>query len=515
LKNVEVGRGRAAIPDNMLVHLTDIVRNYASELVGYQEMQNILDEIRKIYPVVVDEVMEYISIGEITKIIKKLLDEKVWIYNIVDILEVLSYHGRINCNIPFLVEMVRQRLGRQISIQHAIFDGNKKYVLHAVTLDEDLEKMILSAKSDTVDTIECKLEDEKRDKILDAIKKIFIPSGNVRPVILCSQNTRYLMRDCISRAYPNIPVLSVNEIPNDVTIEPYGKLTLAGEFDSENKYSGKKINALDELNELIGLTEVKEKVHEIKRIIERKGRDSLPCLHMVFRGNPGTGKTTVARLVGKIFAELGVLPSKDIFIETDRQGLVAKYVGQTAIKTAAKIKQAYGGVLFIDEADTLGSYRWREDFGHECIATLVKRMEDNRKDFVCIMAGYTKEMDIMLNVNPGLKDRIQFYIDFPDYSAEELVLIFRDLCGKNGLVIEKSADESLLRLFSKIIAKKDKHFSNGRITRKIFERVKMQHILRSDDNEIQNIDIELACQSKDIAAAINGTGEKQIGFRQK
>jgi len=163
---------------------------------------------------------------------------------------------------------------------------------------------------------------------------------------------------------------------------------------------------------------------------------------MVFRGNPGTGKTIVARLIGKIFAELGIL-KKDIFIETGREGLVAEYVGQTAIKTKKKCKDAMGGILFIDEAYTLGMCEHENDFGHECIATLIKYMENKRKDFVCIMAGYADQMDVMIKRNPGLKDRVQFYIDFPDYTVDELLQIFKQFCKKANLAMDVNMETEL------------------------------------------------------------------------
>jgi AAA+ superfamily predicted ATPase len=267
-----------------------------------------------------------------------------------------------------------------------------------------------------------------------------------------------------------------------------------------------------ELDNLIGLTEVKQKISELRRIVEVKGKDFLPCLHMVFRGNPGTGKTTVARIIGKIFAQYGLLKSKDIFVETDRGGLIGEHIGETALKTTSQINKAIGGVLFIDEAYMLVYSDFEGDFGHECIATLVKRLEDNCKDFVCIMAGYTDEMDYMLKSNPGLRDRMQFYIDFPDYSVEELVQIFNDLSAKSRLTLEAEAEKSLFLLFTNIVIHKDKNFSNARMVRKIFERVQIQSILRSDDNKILAIDIDSACQSNDIKQIINGPTKTSIGF---
>jgi SpoVK/Ycf46/Vps4 family AAA+-type ATPase len=268
---------------------------------------------------------------------------------------------------------------------------------------------------------------------------------------------------------------------------------------------------MDELNALVGLAEVKTKIHEIATFLERRGKERLPCIHMVFRGNPGTGKTLVARLLGRIFADLGITRSGDTFIETDREGLVAGYVGQTAIKTADRIREAMGGVLFIDEAYLL-NMNSGNDFGHECIATLTKRMEDCRNDFICIMAGYAAQMDKMLNLNPGLRERVQFYIDFPDYSAAELLQIFKDLCGTNRYTLERTAENLLSEQLAKVIAGKDENFSNARIVRKLFERVQIQQALRTTDMEIQAADISLAFRSSDIVPLVEGRGASRIGF---
>ena len=167
-----------------------------------------------------------------------------------------------------------------------------------------------------------------------------------------------------------------------------------------------KTSAYDELDALIGLDGVKTTVREIVTFLEKRGKAAVPCLHMAFLGNPGTGKTTVARIIAKIFAEAGLV-EKDLFVETQRGGMIGEYTGQTAPKTAKVIYSAMGGVLFIDEAYALVQ-RDDDGYGHEAVSTLVKVMEDRRDKFVCILAGYPKEMNAMLDANPGLRDRIQF-----------------------------------------------------------------------------------------------------------
>lgn len=280
----------------------------------------------------------------------------------------------------------------------------------------------------------------------------------------------------------------------------------------ENEDVAKKSDPMEVLESLVGLVEVKQKIREIKTFLERRGKDSLPCLHMVFRGNPGTGKTTVARLLGKIFADIGVTENRETFVETDREGLVAKYVGHTAVKTAERIREALGGVLFIDEAYSLGMYDSERDFGAEAIATLVKRMEDWRKEFVCIMAGYTEEMDKMLKVNPGLRDRIQFYIDFPDYAQEELVQIFRNICTAQGYLLSLEAEQMITKYMEKIVANKDTNFANARLVRKIFERVQVQQAMRTEDMAIEAADIEQVFTEGDLARIIAPRKTRSVGF---
>lgn len=286
----------------------------------------------------------------------------------------------------------------------------------------------------------------------------------------------------------------------------------ASDFDPLAKKSDKKSNALEELDALIGLDSVKKCVREIVALLKNRGRSALPCLHMVFRGNPGTGKTTVARLIGKLFGEIGVIKDGEKFIETDRDGLVSQYLGGTAAKTASVVKDAIGGVLFIDEAYALASNA-AYDYGHEAINTLVKRLEDSRKDFVCIMAGYTKEMDQMLSSNPGLRDRIQFYIDFPDYSAEELVQIYCKYAESEDYQLSVKTKEVLRQTAEQIIRNKDENFSNARLIRKVFERTRMKQAMRTSDNMISAEDIQAVFAESDMCALLDSVQvQRRIGF---
>ncbi|MDO4804691.1 MAG: AAA family ATPase [Lachnospiraceae bacterium] len=234
-------------------------------------------------------------------------------------------------------------------------------------------------------------------------------------------------------------------------------------------------SGMEELGELIGLDAVKDDVKElvnlvkVQKIREDKGLKTVPVsLHLVFTGNPGTGKTTVARILSKLYKEIGVL-TKGQLVEVDRSGLVAGYVGQTAIKTQKKVEEAKGGVLFIDEAYTLA--KEGNDFGQEAIDTILKAMEDNRKDLVVIVAGYTNLMESFINSNPGLKSRFNKYLEFKDYTADELVAIFDMQCNKYNYKVSPDARTAIERTIREREASKGDNFANARDVRNLFETI--------------------------------------------
>lgn len=227
-------------------------------------------------------------------------------------------------------------------------------------------------------------------------------------------------------------------------------------------------SAMDELNALVGIPNIKNEVNELVKLVRFYhdiGKDVLNkfSLHTVFLGNPGTGKTTVARIMGKIFKALGLL-ERGHMVELDKQGLVAGFVGQTALKTDERIKEAKGGVLFIDEAYALGE---SNDFGREAIETLLKRMEDSRGDFAVIVAGYTEPMKRFLESNPGIRSRFDRTFEFSDYNENELFRIAIALLKTENLRLDDEAYEYLQKYITSIHEYRDKYFGNAREIRKL------------------------------------------------
>lgn len=259
------------------------------------------------------------------------------------------------------------------------------------------------------------------------------------------------------------------------------KATLAGMKGKLNKQelSDTEVNLeslMQELNDLTGLEAVKKEIKslinllKVKKLREERGmKQPAMSLHMVFSGNPGTGKTTVARLLAKIYKCLGVLP-KGQLIEVDRSGLVEGYVGQTATKTKDVVESALGGVLFIDEAYTLTAGKDGKDFGQEAVDTLLKMMEDNRDNLIVIVAGYTKLMEDFVNSNPGLRSRFNKYIFFSDYTSGQLYDIFIDMCKKQDYMPNEPGKRFVKEYFAERTKNRDENFANAREVRNYLER---------------------------------------------
>ena len=255
-----------------------------------------------------------------------------------------------------------------------------------------------------------------------------------------------------------------------------GRVGRRGRKDESEEIDKSLDELVHDLQGLIGLGSVKEDVMHLINIIKvRKLREMRGykrvemSFHLVFTGNPGTGKTTIARLLAKIYKQLGLV-SKGQFIEVDRSGLVDHFAGGTALKTTNVINRAIGGILFIDEAYTLTHNKDSGDYGQEAIDTLLKRMEDDRDDFIVIVAGYTNEMTEFIESNPGLKSRFNKYIYFPDYNSSELMEIFKYMCKSNDYILTQSAADVAETYLRGMSEQKIDNFANARLVRNYFER---------------------------------------------
>ena len=352
-------------------------------------------------------------------------------------------------------------------------------------------------------------EDDKTKYIKQVIKENEIKIENNCNLINAMSNNDYekvqkdlfnIIIDCKSQ--------NINKI-TDKVLEDLDQREYLRIRNNNIKVASEKKTAIQELNSLEGLDTVKKQIQHILNYIKvNKNRGTLPSLHISFEGNPGSGKTSVARIIGKIFAEEKILSNKKIFVEINARELVAKYVGWTAVQTKEIVEKAECGVLFLDEAYALISDK--HSFEHEAIDTLIKLMEDKRDNLCIIFAGYTKEMQKLFDMNPGFASRINFHIQFPDYSEEELYNIFRKMLKQEKYKLSNNTKDILIDYFKKEKAKE--HFANGRCVRNLFERIKFEQADRVVLDDKQDINLVKKC---DIKNTIQQLRLEQVDIKRR
>lgn len=333
--------------------------------------------------------------------------------------------------------------------------GPEHYLNHATTLRSQAEHKTVSKLNDIMDEFSRVISRDTSRSMYDDFFGASTKAETVAP-------------DSAAKAGIS------SEVPAQQSEEPAARETVQEEKEPEKPTLEE---AMAELHALIGLDTVKKDVDSLVNLVKVRAlrrQRGLKCpdmsFHLVFSGNPGTGKTTVARIIGKIFSALGLL-SKGHLVEVDRSGLVAGYVGQTAVKTQEVIQKALGGVLFIDEAYSLAPENADKDFGQEAIDTILKAMEDHRDDFVVIVAGYASLMPRFIDSNPGLKSRFNKYLTFADYDADQLYEIFMGRVRSNDYRMDDEADAQIREYLKKLYEDRDDNFGNGRDVRNLFEKL--------------------------------------------
>lgn len=316
---------------------------------------------------------------------------------------------------------------------------------------------------------------DNTDSTIQLLEKL-LAIANDRSLTIEAKKMAAILKDSLVRYYGHFYLM---EICNNKS-EPVEKEKTLKEL-------------LDELNSLVGLDSVKDKVKDLiaYQKVQKMRRDNnlhsvKNTLHLAFLGNPGTGKTTVARIVGRIYKQLGLL-SKGHFVEVSRTDLIAGYQGQTALKVKKVIEKAKGGTLFIDEAYSLTENDHSDSYGRECLTELTKALEDYRDDLAVIVAGYTEPIQKFFESNPGLRSRFSTFIEFEDYSVRELEEILVDMCAKNDYELSESAKKLLHIYLENKVNSKEENFANGRMIRNLYEELVMNHARRVFNMETPNI----------------------------
>ena len=332
-------------------------------------------------------------------------------------------------------------------------------------------------------------EENKKDYIKKSLNKNEIKIAKDCTYIDTLTNSPfYLIKTKINNIVVQCQINNIKEITDDNSSKFFEK--------DLNKKNTKNIKINQNFNSLIGIENIKEEVNKVVNYVKicQKRKLPLPTLHMCFTGNPGTGKTTIARIIGNIFKEEHILSTGN-FVEVHGRDLIARYVGWTAKEVQSCVRRAKGGILFIDEAYSLNSDR-RGSFEDEAIATLIKEMEDKRDDLCVILAGYQNEMNDLIKLNPGFESRIQFYINFPNYNPKELYEIFKNLAKKEKYKISNQVKNILYDVFEKDSSSET--FANGRYVRNLYEKVKIEQANRVALNEDENYNLIKKCDIENV-----------------
>lgn len=504
----------------------DIMKNYAS----YIEMKKKGEIHFGNYNILIRNASEYDSSYRLVKVIAKILKTSGVIgttYRYLEKEEIRGIRGNSKENNP-IAEIEEELLvidtkklevsihGLRNNVKEAIKNNPQKIF---ILVDEDEVQGLTNANLGNAITWTMPIERISKENKIDYVEK-FLKENTIQ----VSKESTFM--DSIT----DEPFWKVkNELVNIVlTCKTKGiakiddsimKEKLNKEYYKKQETKQVPKNAIQEFDKMIGMKAVKEQIEEILNYIKiNQKRNNMPALHMCFTGNPGTGKTTVARIIGKIFSEMQVLSNKEIFVEAQRADLIGKFVGQTAPQTESMVEKAEGGVLFIDEAYSIASYIQDEagrDYGAECIATLIKEMEDKRDHLCVILAGYTKEMEQMLKTNPGFESRIQFKIEFPDYTEEELYEIFKVMARQENYKLSSNLKELCMSFLKE--EKQKENFANARCVRNLFEKIKFAQADRVAKNGQADMDVIKKC---DVEKAIEKSRVKEnirvpIGFGSK
>lgn len=388
-------------------------------------------------------------------------------------------------------------------------------------LPEELIRIVES----TIKPSEFEITEDAKEYLLDKVTKEYRNRdktfGNARYVLALIDEAKMNLAMRLSKAKDTSKL--TKEDLSTIQLEDIQALFITGKEKELNLTIDEPMlqDAINELESLIGMENIKQEIRNLVKLVRyynEIGKDVLNSfvLHTVFKGNPGTGKTTVARIFARIFNALGIL-EKGHLVECDRGDLVGKFVGQTAPKTLEKIEEAMGGVLFIDEAYSLADGSG-DAFGNEAVSTLLKQMEDRNKEFILIVAGYPDNMHKFLNSNPGLKSRFERTMIFEDYDENELIRIAELMFKKEDLQLDPEAREELTTYFNDMHEMRDKHFGNAREVRKVVQQIIRFHHLRladlsKDQRTIEEITNISKADLKDLPELDNAAQKPGIGFK--